>query len=230
MSITSTVPTSRRGYLSQSELEQYSNIIVSDTDEADDVISQAEEIIDTYVGFQKKAIRIEIAGKAVLSTSDTLTLQNDQQNIYEIDYLKLCEIEILGGTGAGQRRKITGQTKDGVITVDTDWVIAPDATSFYKIYQLGKFPRLEDSHLYSTTSPSQYYKSIPEEVKRATAAQVQYIIEMGDKFFSSDKSEKTEEKIADYSYAKSAGASNDRLIAPKAKILLKHIRCRVGSL
>ena len=230
MGITSTTPTSRRAYLSIAELQQFADITVTDNDEAADKISQAEEIIDVYVGPQEKAIKFDISGRAVSATSDTLTLQTDHQNVYEIDYLLLCEIEILGGTGGGQRRKITGQTKAGVITVGSDWTTTPDSTSFYKIYQLGKFPRLKDVHYHGLSIPYQYYKSIPEEVKRAVAAQVEYAINMGDKFFSTDKAEKQEEKIADYSYVKSGAGSSSRLIAPKAKMLLKYIKCRIGSL
>lgn len=231
MSVTSTTPTTRRGYLSQSELEQFANISITDGNEADDVISQAEELIDVYVGPQNKAIKLDFKGRAESATTNTITVQSDQQNVYQIDYLKLCEIEILGGTGAGQRRKITGQTLAGVITVDSNWDTIPDNTSFYKISQLGKFPRIKDVHYYSDSTPNQYYKSIPEEIKRAVAAQVQYIIDMGEKFFSTDKSDKESERIADYSYTNAKGTGGmSKMISPKARILLKYIKCRVGTL
>lgn len=229
MGVTSGNPTSRRGYLSHSELEQFANITITDSDEADDRISQAEELIDMYVGPQIKAFESDITGRPGAGASTSITLQLDQQNIYEIDYFKLCEVEIIGGTGAGQRRKCTGSTKAGVLTVDSAWSTVPDTTSFYKIYQLGKFPRQEDVIFYSLQSPSTYYKSIPEAVKRAVAAQVEFMIEMGDDYFSSDRAEKDSESIGDYSYSNMAGAAGvQRLIGPKVKILLRGIRNRLG--
>ena len=229
MGVTSLNPTSRRGYLSQTELAQFANITVTDTDEADDRISQAEELIDMYIGAQIKFFESDITGRASAGGASTLTLQTTQQNIYEIDYFKLCEVEIIGGTGAGQRRKCTGSTKAGVLTVDAAWTTTPDNTSFYKIYQLGKFPRQKDVIYYSEASPNTYYKSIPEAVKRAVAAQVEFIVEMGDDYFASDRAEKESESIGDYSYSNMAGAAGvQRLIAPKVKMLLRGIRNRLG--
>lgn len=231
MPITSTYPTSRRGYLSQSELEQYADITITDTTEADDQISQAEELIDAYVGFIQRHFRYVIQGKAVSASSTSLTLQADQQTTNYTDYYKGLNIEIIGGTGAGQRRKITASTAAGVLTTET-FTTAPDSTSVYKIYQLGKFPRQKDVFFDSVNSPSTYYKNIPEEVKRAVAAQVQFMIQMGSAFFASDKSNLDSETIGDYSYTKSGGSSGslETLIAPKAKALLRGIVNRTGTM
>lgn len=232
MGVISTQPTSRRGYLSQDELEQIANITITDTDEADDVISQAEELIDAYVGPQDKDIEEDIIGLAAAVTTNTITLETSQQNTYDIDYFKLCEIELLGGTGAGQRRKITGSTRPGVLTIDSAWTTTPDTTSFYKISQIGKFPRDCDVETYTNGVNTTYYKSIPEAVKRAVAAQIEYIIEMGDSFFRSDKSEMQSESIGDYSYTKGGGSISaiNKLICPKAKVLLRGITNRTGSI
>lgn len=232
MPVLSTVPTSRRGYLSQAELEQFANITVTDTTEADDVISQAEELIDSFVGYQDRFLDYEIEGRAVSATSTTLTLETEHQNMFEADYFKWCTVEILGGTGGGQRRKISASTKAGVITVDSAWTVTPGSTSFYKIYQLGKFPRLLDvtSHVHETVTT--YYKYIPEPVRRAVAAQVEFIINQGDAFFATDKSEKQSESIGDYSYslgdASATGIS--RMVAPKAKMLLRGFVNRKGKI
>lgn len=231
MPVSSTVPTSRRSYLSQSELAQFANITITDATEADDQISQAEEMIDQYVGAQQRFYPYTLNGKAVSGGASTITLSTLHQNTMQIDYLKWCEIEIIGGTGAGQRRKITGQTYAGVITVDSAWSTAPDSTSVYKIYQLGKFPRPKDVFFDGDTTPNQYYKSIPENVKRAVAAQVEFIIEMGSRFFSSDQIEKQSESIGDYSYTNAANYQGvSRLIAPKAKMLLRGIRNITGEI
>lgn len=229
--VTSTTPTTRRGYLSRTELEQYADITITDATEADDRISIAEEIIDAYVGNQCKAIVEKIEGRAAGATTLTLTVQTSQQNIQEQDYFLWCVVEIIGGTGAGQRRTITGSTKAGVVTVGTAWTTTPDTTSFYVIYQLGKFPRNEDLHFYSEQSPSRYYKAIPEAVKRAVAAQVEYMITMGDAFFESDTSDKQSESIGDYSYTNAqSGTGLVRMIAPKAKLLLRGIINRTGRI
>lgn len=229
MGVDTTYPASRRGYLSQDELKQYADITVSDSVEAEDRISQAEELIDAWVGYQERFMEQVIQGLASAGTTNTLTLESIQQNIFDIDYLKLCQIEILGGTGAGQIRKITANTRAGVITVDEDWDTTPDSTSFYKIYQLGKFPRRQDVTSHITSGITTIYKSIPEAVRRAVAAQVQYVIEMGDAYFSTDKSELTGENIGDYSYSKKGGGIHN-LVAPKTKLLLRGIKNRLGTI
>lgn len=227
---------SRRNYLTQAELEQFADIIISDTTEADDQISMAEELIDAYVGYQQKAYGIsDLKGRAASGAGSTITLQSNQQNLYEIDYFKYCEVEIIGGTGAGQRRVITGSTLAGVLTVASAWDTTPDSTSFYRIYQLGKFPRYCDSYFYNESSPATWYKNIPEAVKRATAAQVEYRINMGEAFFASDQSEKVSERIGDYAYenAISGGigiVGLEKLIAPKARLLLKGIKSKLGQI
>jgi hypothetical protein len=231
MSIDSAAPTSRRGYLSRAELAQYANITITDTAEADDRISQAEELIDAYVGPQNKFLQTQLTGRAITGGSLSITLQTNQQNIYEADYFSLCEIELLGGTGAGQRRKCTSSTKAGVLTIDSAWTTTPDSTTFYIIYQLGKFPRQQDVKYYSEQSPNTYYKLIPENIKRAIAAQVAYAIEMGDSFFAGDETDKTEERIGDYSYVKAERSGGvAKLIAPRAKILLRGYINRTGQI
>lgn len=231
MGVTSTQPTSRRGYLSQSELEQLANITITDTTEADDRISQAEEMIDAYVGPQEKYMCEHIRGLASAAGATSLTLETSQQNTYDIDYFKLCEIEILGGTGAGQRRKITGNTKAGVLTIDSAWTTTPSTDSLYRISQIGKFPRVLDVETYTSGVNTTYYKYIPEAVKRAVAAQIEFMIEMGDAYFSGDKTEMQSESIGDYSYTKGQGISPDsKFIAPKAKLLLKGIYSRIGQI
>ena len=232
MGISSGASTSRRGYLSQLELKQFANITIQDSDEADDVISQAEEMIDAYVGYVRGHMREEVKGlvaEAINSTS--FRIQTDQQNVYEQDYFVMCEVEIVGGTGAGQRRKVSASTKAGVITVADAFTTNPSTDSFYRIYQLGKFPRQEDVTHYNQNSVSRYFKSIPEEIKRATAFQVEFIKEMGDAFFNTDKTEMQSESIGDYSYTKSTGASGaSRLISPRAQKILRGFVVRTGTI
>jgi hypothetical protein len=221
----------RRGYLSQAELAEYADITITDQTEADDQISQAEEIIDGYVGFQQKYIPDIISGKASSGSDTGFTLDELYKFNYPfINYFVGCMVEILGGAGQGQRKLITASNGNGEITTET-FSPALDNTSFYRIYQIGKFPRIEDISIYNLSTPQTIYKQIPENVKRAVAAQVEYMINMGAKYFSTDASEKTAESIGDYSYSKGKAAQgNTNLIAPKAKIYLKHILNRLGQI
>lgn len=237
MGIQSDLPTTRRGYLSRTELAQYADITITDTAEADENISQAEEIIDTYAGFSDKFFPYSLDGRATSGTSTTITLDSLELNKYEKDYFKGCEVEIIGGTGEGQRRKITTSSYAGVITVDAVFTTIPDSTSFYHIYQLGKFPRRCDVKYWTNNEPYQYFKSIPEAVKRAVAAQVEFTINMGDNFFSTNSSSKNREKIGDYEYEQggggggsSVGGGTNLLIAPKAKMFMRGIRDISGEL
>jgi len=220
---------SRRGYLTQAELAEYADITINNTTEADDQISQVEEMIDSYVGSQQSFLHSQVRGLASAGTSTTLTLEVDYQT-YDQDYFKGCEIEIMGGTGEGQRRIISANTYNtGVITVVAAWASTPNNTSFYRIYQLGKFPRHCDSEFYNRTGTPRVFKSIPEAVKRATAAQLEYVIKMGQDFFTSNKFEMRREQIGDYEYEKNGTAGGqESLIAPKAKLLLKGLKNRTG--
>lgn len=226
---------SYRGYLSIDELEQFADIEVTDQAEGLDQISQAEEIIDAYAGFQKKYFSDVSDGKisAAPSTSSFTLDSNHATEYNQVNYFVGCIVEMLSGAAAGQRRRITASTVDGVITCDA-FSVNPGVGSFYRIFQVGKFPRYEDVHEYTYVQPPEIYKSIPENVKRAVAAQVQYMIEMGDDFFTTDSAEKSSESIGDYSYTQGSSGNGpmglSRLIAPKAKAYLRGIRCIVGTL
>jgi len=226
-------PTSIRGYLSRSELEQFADITITDDTEADDQISQAEELIDAYVGPQDKFIDHEITGMLSAGGDTSHTLKSAHQNQYNDDYFKGCYLEIIGGTAAGERQKITASTKAGVLTTDA-FSTSTSTDSYYRIYQPGKFPRTTDIHHDTENSPNKYYKAIPEAVKRAVAAQIEYRINVGDAFFAGDKVDMTSESIGDYSYSKGGrngdGVGIHKLIAPKARFLLRGIVNRRGRL
>lgn len=226
----SNLPTSRRGYLSQDELKQYANITINDSDEADDVISQAEEMIDAYVGYVSPFLdkNQEADGKATGGTTTTLIDTSEDNHLSRTDgFFKGLELEFIGGTHAGERVRITDSVKDTrTLTFSPAVSGAVDDTDVYRIYQLGKFPRVQDTLIRENT----YYKWIPEAVKRAVAAQVQYVIDKGDKFFTGGADFKAE-SIDDYSYERADGASGrEAMIAPKARQLLRGFVSRIGSL
>ena len=208
---------SRRGYITTDELNTAYGITATDAE-----INRAEELIDSYVGFQDKALSTELTGMATAGAAATLTLPANYVNAYDNNYLAGKEIEILSGTGAGQRRTIASSTRAGVLTVSPDWTTQPDATSLFRISQLGKFPRIKDRFYHSLTQPAYYYHTIPEPVRAAVAAQVEYMQ-------NTDTNEELmeSEHIDDYSYTR-ADTSTERLISPKAKALLRGYRNRKG--
>lgn len=222
---------SKRGYLTLEELEEFADITISDNDEAYDQIGHAEELIDDYLGFVTKFMTVEHVGVvSEVPSSTTFTLDADYINSFPfVDYFKWCHVEIIGGTGAGQQRKITASDESGVLTVESEFSTTIDTTSAYKIYQMAKFPRYQDVFVDSRTQPTKYYKSIPEAIKRAVAAQVEYRINMGDKFFAQSGQE-TSERIGDYSYTSKSEGGIKHLIAPKARKLLAGYIVRTGKI
>lgn len=219
---------SRRGYLSKEELEQYVlGLHIKDDAEADDQISQAEELIDAYAGFQDKFLCEVVTGRATAGTTTTIELEQEQKNSYDNDFFTFTSVEIIGGTNAGQIRKVLSSTKAGVLTTE-EFTDAIDDTSFYRIYQLGKFPRRKDAVSHNDSGVTTWYKYIPEEVRRATAAQMEFMIQMGPEFFAGDKTDMKREKIGDYEYEKDSG-SLTKNVAPKARRLLNGIMRRIGQ-
>ncbi len=228
MSITSTTPTSRRGYASNAEIAEYIGVAVNLID--DKKVELAEQLVDDYCGYWEKYMENQMEGLASAGGSLTLTLNLPDQNVYGNNYLTFCEIEIIGGTGAGQRRKIVSSTKAGVVTVDTAWTTQPDSTSYYRIYQLGTFPRKCDRVPYESTNET-YYKTIPEAVRRAVCAQYEYIVEMGDAYFETDKSAMQSESIGDYSYQRQGSSPSRRsFLGAKAQSMLQGLVKRYGQI
>lgn len=216
---------SRRKYTTATEIEEFADIELKDNTEADDQISQAEEIIDAYVGPQDKHVKEEYIGQATSGTTTTIIDTSDDTPLdYANGFFDYCEVEIVGGTNKGEIRQVSAYDKDtNTITVGTAFTAAVDSTTIYLIRQLSKFPRVKDVHVLS----EQYYKTIPEAVKRATAAQLQYIVEKGTEFFAG-ATDKEGEGIGDYSYSNKKGLN--LLIAPKARELLRGYINRTGTL
>lgn len=224
---------SKRAYLTTAELEEFADITVTDEDEAYDRIGQAEELIDRYVGFQEKAVPLSYDGEVSSATATKLyDAGSGSQLIYNDDYFKGCEVEIIGGTGIGQSRTISGSSKtEKSITVSEAFTTTPDTTSVFRVYQLGKFPRAKDMR--TSRDGSKYYKHIPEAVRRAAAAQVQFMIQMGDDYFAGQDADMSSESIGNYSYSQgSAGNQSSliKLVGPRVRTLLRGIKNSGGRL
>jgi hypothetical protein len=226
---------SLRRYATIEEVQELADVVSTDDAEFEDRISQAEELIDAYVGYQQPAVKGYYVGKPTSVAGTTLydTSSNSPLRMPD-NYYTYCVIEIIGGTGSGQQRKIDSSNHDNQsVTVTDSWDTNPDTTSMYKIYQVGKFPRLDETY-YDPDSES-YFRSIPQAIKRATAAQVEFIINQGDQYFQGDDTSKESESIGDYSYTRGGGGSGGqssavRMIGPKARTLLRGYKKLTGTI
>lgn len=218
---------SRRQYITQADIEKFSDIQVIDSVEADDQMSYAEGMVDAYVGFQAKHISRSHSGVATSGGSNYLIDSSGDSPLKnrDDDFFTFCEIKIIGGTGSGQTRTVISSDEDLCkVIVSENWTTNPDNTSFYVIQQLGKFPRIDDVFRDDT---GKYYKTIPDAVKMATLAQLEYIIQKGSDFFA-NAIDYESERLEGYSYVSKAG--KNKFISPHARNLLKGIANRKGRL
>lgn len=226
--------TTLRNYLSIEELQSLANITVINNDEALRHIARAEEAIDDYVGYQCKSIEVDFRGQISSVSVDGLTIidTNPSSQLHVTDgYFIGGVLEIIGGTGKGQRRYIAGSTlADYSVTLIDAFDTAPDTTSFFRIYQLAKFPRLEDRY----HSPNQliYYKTLPDQLRQAMVAQMEFMIDKGDAFFTGNDMDVQSETVGNYSYSRAnAGQSSlVTLLGPRARNLLRSLKHAGGQL
>lgn len=219
----------KRNYLTSTELNAYLGITATDAE-----IERAEELIDAWVGFQERFLHRTVRGE--VTNSATNKIIDDQGGLYITDdYFKGAELEIIGGTGLGEIRKITASSRDEKSITYDGANIAVDTTTVFVLRQVGKFPRHKDA--YTNRDGLKWYKTIPEAVKHAVACQVEYMAQLGDGFFNTDQSDKMAERIGNYSYSKGGGGNSgampsslSRMIAPKARTLLRGIRNPGGRL
>ncbi len=216
----------RRNYIQTSD--------VSGATEAQ--VALAESLLDDYVGRQQKFYMAEAAGKVTASLSGQIVDDRADSPLYVTDNtFTFCYIEIIGGAGIGQSRFITASSHDDRSVTFSGAAFSPtlDTTSVYRIYQLGKFPRRQDSR----TIPNDltFYKYLPDAIKNATIAQVEFIIEMGDDYFTGDDSEMNAEKIMNYSYDRGSDRGGNgsqsalvKFMSPKARAFLRGYKNSTG--
>jgi len=142
-------------------------------------------------------------------------------------------IELVTGDAAGTIRLITASDGDDYsVTYDGDAISGIQVGDIFRIYQLAKFPRQKDQF----TRNSIYYKTIPRAVKDAVVAQTQFIIELGDDYFTGNETDAGSESIGNYSYSNGGqgqgGAQSAvvKMVAPKARTLLRGIVNRLGRI
>lgn len=193
----------------------------------------AEQLIDQYVGKQNKHIPGSFDGE--ISAINTLVI-SDTSSISKLDsagydnYWLNCVIEFMSGLAAGEVKCITASDYSAKsVTIDSATIGTLAAGDVFRIYQLAKFPRQKDTFNRDTV----FYKAIPQAVREAVIAQVGFIIEKGDNYFSGDDAEMDSESIMSYNYSRGANSGQSaviKMLAPKARILLRGIKNRTGVL
>lgn len=195
----------------------------------------AEQLIDDWVGPQDKFFPATTRGEVSAVTNSGKTIA-DTGNGSQLDTTNNrfanCVLEIIGGTGSGQVGVIESSDKASKsVTLRAALSTEPDTTSVFRIYQLAKYPRRKDVD--TNRAGDTFYKSIPQAIKEAAIAQTEFIIEMGNDYFVGDESEMDSESIMSYSYSRGAGGGQSslvKLIAPKARTLLRGYKNRLGQI
>lgn len=226
--------TTLRNYLSIPDLQKLADITVTDNQEALRQLERAEAAIDDYVGWQDQDVQNDFRGMVSAVNNDTEIIDtNPASQLHVIDgYFARCVIEIIGGAGVGQVRYIsTSSFDDRSVTVADAFDTPLDTTSFYRIYQLAKFPRAAKD-VYSRQDGRFFFKTVPEQVRKAVAAQIEFMIQQGDAFFVGNMADMQSEHIDNYSYAK-ANAGQSPIVsalAPRARTLLRGYKNSLGTL
>lgn len=195
-------------------------------------IEMAEDMIDGFVGTQDKFFPIVRTSEVSSVSGKTIYADVAGSPLSVSDgYYTDCIIEIIGGTGTGQKRYIesSSQADRSVTYRGETFYPNVDTTSVFKIYQHAKFPRIKDAHVYLNA----WYKTIPQAVKDATIAQVKFIMNLGEDYFiTDDSSDKQSETIGNYSYSKfsNSATSNVRALSPRARQILKGIKTNTANL
>lgn len=199
-----------------------------------DRIDRAEQAIDDYVGYQCRSVEESFRGTASSSTSTTLVDTNPASQLHIIDgWFQNCIVEIIGGTGKGQRRFISDSSYDNrSVTITDAWDTPPDTTSFYRIYQLAKFPRAGSDDVFTRQDGRRYYKAIPDAVRQAVLAQLEFINAQGDAFFVGNSADVQSESVGNYSYSKANAGQSATVsaLAPRARTLLRGYKNSLGTL
>ena len=88
-----------------------------------------DDLYDELESLRKQNVQAQGTATAGAAGTITDTLNRKESD----DYWKGGVIEILAGTGAGQKRDITSSVQStGVISIDPNWTTNPDTTSVYR--------------------------------------------------------------------------------------------------
>lgn len=199
-------------------------------------IALAEELIDRYVGPQPKFLQSVYTGAITAITNSDKTFadtgSNSQLGLTNGQF-QTAVLEMISGAAAGKRAVIESSNKDNkTVTLRTALSTTPAVGDYFKIYQLAKFPRRQD--VLSSPDGLNYYPSIPEAVREATVAQVEFIMAQGASYFSGGSADYQSERFLNYSYTRGSSSEESsaisKLISPQARTLLRGIVNRTGRI
>ena len=100
---------------------------------------------------------LQSSGTASAGTASTLT---DTSQSWTVDAFANDYVHIYEGTGSGQVREITSNTSD-TLTVSSDFVTTPDATSKYRIIYTATSPLIGSERLDGTGTDTFFVPQIP---------------------------------------------------------------------
>lgn len=235
------MPYSRFNYLTTSGLADYIHTMSGVTDHtlAAKFISDAETIVDSYVGKAPKFYS-NLTGSlssAVTSSGTTVsaTVFGDRRTNYWAcggHYLTIANIPGSGSHAlVGTKRLIVGSTS-GSVTLASGFGTNLAAGVEFKLSQESRFPRWCDSDSWGTPE-------LPPDLERAVAWQVEYGILYGSESYGlGDSSVAAGESELVQSRSYSSGYSETRIpgerrglaawIAPKARAILRDLIIAIG--
>jgi hypothetical protein len=235
------VPYSVYNYILPSELAAYIHSMASVTNEAvaATFISDAERVVDAFVGPGRKfyprlggETAAEIASGATTLTAEIFGDRRPDYWAAGGAYITL--VSAADSSLNGERRLIVASLNPNTVTLVSgfDAVLAAGAQFYFQ--QESAFPRIWDQDTWGNPD-------IPELLKAAVAAQVEYGIVYGSEAFGlgdTDIAADTSGDITSRSYGSGYSESRDARrkdgmavwIAPRARVLLRQLLSSTGRL
>lgn len=211
------MPIHQRGYLTQAEFESITGRSAATIPTFTGFVARAEALVDQTVGAHHP-FHHDVVLDGISAPSST-TIKADEFDEDKDDFYNNLRLVVKQGPGKGDiRRVVSFDAATKTATIDTPWSTLPTADSVIIREQVATFPRHVDRD-------ADHRPVIPEEVTLATAAVVEFLVDVGgtdglaNKSFSTGGS-KTEEGIGEYSVKFSNTNDKKQLIGNKAFLIL----------
>jgi hypothetical protein len=235
------VPYSTYNYILPSELAAYIHTMASVTNEAlaATFISDAERVIDAFAGPGPQFYQRLGGDTAALVASGATTLTSDIFGSRRPDYWAAggAYIHIVSAADAslnGERRLVVGSANPNTVTLASGFGAALAAGAQFQFQQESAFPRIWDQDTWGNPD-------MPELLKAAVAAQVEYGIIYGSEAFGLGDTNivaDTNGDVTSRSYGSGYSESRDARrrdgmavwIAPRARVLMRRLLASTGKL
>lgn len=205
---------SLRQYVTPTEIAEILNGLIDVDLINNDILNQAESLVDKYVGTfivgQLAPLNKKTFFTNAVFTNTTAILDGSFSGQYNF-----CCVRPLGGSFVSKLIPILSHTNQ---TITFNSIAGLSGNMPCIVEQIGKFPIRKDSIVENNTR----FSWIPFEVKQAVAYQVQFMIENAEIFVNQNL--KSESIGSSYSYTKSGAGDNQditKYIAPQAINILK---------